>query len=82
VPVLVARIWHGAEIAHVVLGTFETVMWAAIGICPLAASRRCPLMATSSRRALAAGATTAVPVLPSTNSGLDEIMPKTLAGGL
>ena len=40
-------------------------MWAAIGICPLAASRRCPLTAMSSRRVLAAGDTTALPVPPS-----------------
>jgi hypothetical protein len=33
-------------------------LWAAIGICPLAASRRCPLTAISSHRVLAAGDTT------------------------
>ena len=37
-------------------------MWAAIGICPLAASRRRLLMAISSCRVLAAGDTTALPV--------------------
>jgi hypothetical protein len=39
--------------------------WAAFGICPLAADRRCPPAAVSSRSALAVDETTAIPVLSS-----------------
>jgi len=39
-------------------------LWAAIGICPLAANRRCPLTAISPRSVLAAGDTTALRCCP------------------
>lgn len=42
-------------------------LWAAIGICALAASRRCPLKAISSRMVLATGHEP-LPVSPSTES--------------
>jgi len=46
----------------------EARLWAAHRICPLAPSRRCPLTAISSRRVLAVGDTTALPVPPSTGT--------------
>jgi hypothetical protein len=47
---------------------FVRQLWTAIGICPLAASRRCPPTAISSRSVLAAGDTTDLPVPPSTGT--------------
>jgi hypothetical protein len=54
---------------HVTLGEPSDLrVWAAIGICPLAASRRCLLTAISSRIVLAAGNATALRAPPSTGT--------------
>ena len=56
-------------------------LWAAIGMCPLAASRRCPLTAISSRWVLAAGTRQPCPCRPRpARLGRGEAVPAASSG--